>query len=77
MDLAEIRFIPKVFAKREEWRFAEKSSRPPSYESPLKLQRHLARLVTIWKQIVNTKIKIHCAVGIGGTFVCRLFQRLK
>jgi hypothetical protein len=47
MNPAEIRFIRKVFTK-------EKSTRPLSYESPLKLQRHLVQLLAIWKQIANT-----------------------
>jgi hypothetical protein len=34
-------------------RFFEKSARPPSCESPLKLQRHLVQMLAIWKQIAN------------------------
>jgi hypothetical protein len=43
----------RYLLKREARRFLEKSARPSSCESPLKLQRYLAHLLDIWKQIAN------------------------
>jgi hypothetical protein len=39
--------------KNEARRFFEKPAHPLFFESPLKLQRHLDRLLAIWKQIAN------------------------
>jgi hypothetical protein len=39
--------------KSEAKRFLEKFARPPRYESPLKLQHRLLRLLAVWKQIAD------------------------
>jgi hypothetical protein len=49
--------------------FSEKSTCPPSCESPLKLQHHLLQLLAIWKQIANTGMKTHCAKANGAIVV--------
>jgi hypothetical protein len=44
MDQAEIRIIQKIFIKESVAKvFIEKSARPPSCESPLKVPRHLVQ----------------------------------
>ncbi len=43
---------------------------------PFKVTGPSCTVLAIWKQIVNAGMKIHRAIGIGGIFVCWLFQRL-
>ena len=53
MDAAEISFTLQVVLKSEEQRILEKSTHPPSYQSPSNLRRHLVQLLAIWKQLAN------------------------
>jgi hypothetical protein len=48
-------------------RFIEKSACPPCCESPLKLQPHQVRLLTIWKQITNGAHRSPCGPFIYDT----------
>ncbi|MFN9907580.1 MAG: hypothetical protein ACK56F_15895, partial [bacterium] len=43
--------------KNEAQRSSEQLVHPPSWESPLKLQRHIVRLLAIRKLIPNAEIK--------------------
>jgi hypothetical protein len=52
MDLAGIRFN-RPSLKSEALRFSEKSIRPPSCESLVKIQRHLVQLLAIRILIAN------------------------
>jgi hypothetical protein len=49
----------------------KKSDCSPSCERPLKLQRHLVKLLAISNLITNGAEKIHCALGMekGGVLV--------
>jgi len=47
MDPAEIRFIRKCFIKERGAEVLEKSARPPSCDSPLKVSRHPLQLLAI------------------------------
>ncbi len=54
MGPAKLGSFDRSSLKSEARRFWEKSARPPCWESPLKLQRHLVRLLAFWKQIANS-----------------------
>ncbi len=49
--------------KSEARSFSEKSVQPPSYEGPLKIQRHLVQLLAIITLIPKRGHEIHRAVG--------------
>ncbi len=73
-DLAKIRLNRKAFIKD----VSRKIRQFPSYESPLKLQRHLVLLLAIWKQIANSA---HSSVSslLFSTYSCwqRCYERFK
>jgi hypothetical protein len=58
--------------KSEAQRFSEKSVRPPSCESPLKIPRHLVQLLAIRILIPKRGHDIHRSVGIGKTRCIRI-----
>ncbi len=54
MDQAEIKLIRKaIIMERAAKVFIKKSARPPSWEIPLKIPRHLVLLLAIWKLIAK------------------------
>jgi hypothetical protein len=65
--LLKVGSFDRSLLKREARRYLEKSARPPSCESPLKIPRYLVQLLAITILIPNADMKIHFAFVNSGT----------
>ncbi len=55
--------------KREARRFLEKSACPQSCESPLKIPRHLIKVLAIREQIANGVMKIITLISVSSKVI--------
>jgi hypothetical protein len=69
MDPAQIKFIRKALNKERGAEVLEKTARPPSFESSLKIPRHFVQLLAVVNSEMNfqSRNEIHRTIGRGGT----------